>query len=104
MDQLRVRQSQVNWGSSSRGAKEEYIVEVLTARPETNNAIPVIESWISGISHCSNSYDDNRVQRESDINAIVAGYLRDLAFTQSSKPKMFGYKRAANAILGLDVQ
>jgi histidinol phosphatase-like PHP family hydrolase len=38
----------------------------------------------------------------TDINAIVGGYLRDLAFAQSSKPKMFGYKRAAAAILSLD--
>ena len=38
-----------------------------------------------------------------DVNAVVAGYLRDLAFAQPSQPQMFGYKRAANAILGLDV-
>jgi histidinol phosphatase-like PHP family hydrolase len=38
-----------------------------------------------------------------DVNAIVGGYLRDLAFAQSSQPKMFGYKRAAAAILALDV-
>jgi putative hydrolase len=37
-----------------------------------------------------------------DVNAVVGGYLRDLAFAQSSQPKMFGYKRAAAAILGLD--
>jgi histidinol phosphatase-like PHP family hydrolase len=37
-----------------------------------------------------------------DINAIVGGYLRDLAFAQSSQQKMFGYKRAAAAILALD--
>jgi histidinol phosphatase-like PHP family hydrolase len=34
---------------------------------------------------------------------VVGGYLRDLAFAQSSQPKMFGYKRAAAAILALDV-
>jgi histidinol phosphatase-like PHP family hydrolase len=39
----------------------------------------------------------------TDINAVVGGYLRDLAFAQSSPQKMFGYKRAAAAILGLDV-
>jgi histidinol phosphatase-like PHP family hydrolase len=33
---------------------------------------------------------------------VVGGYLRDLAFAQSSQQKMFGYKRAANAILSLD--
>ena len=38
----------------------------------------------------------------ADINAIIAGFLRDLAFAQSSQQKMFGYKRAANAILSLD--
>lgn len=37
-----------------------------------------------------------------DLNAVVAGYLRDLAFAQSSQQKMFGYKRAAAAILSLD--
>jgi putative hydrolase len=36
------------------------------------------------------------------VNAVVSGYLRDLAFAQSSQPKMFGYKRAAAAILALD--
>ena len=35
-------------------------------------------------------------------NAVVGGYLRDLAFAQSSQQKMFGYKRAATAILSLD--
>jgi putative hydrolase len=39
----------------------------------------------------------------ADINAVVAGYLRDLAFAQSSQQKMFGYKRAAAAILALDL-
>jgi histidinol phosphatase-like PHP family hydrolase len=37
------------------------------------------------------------------VNAVVGGYLRDLAFAQSSPQKMFGYKRAAAAILSLDV-
>ena len=40
--------------------------------------------------------------RHHDLNAVVGGYLRDLAFAQPSRPKMFGYKRAANAILSLD--
>ena len=39
----------------------------------------------------------------ADVNAVVGGYLRDLAFAQSSQQKMFGYKRAANAILSLDM-
>jgi histidinol phosphatase-like PHP family hydrolase len=34
---------------------------------------------------------------------VVGGYLRDLAFAQSSQQKMFGYRRAAAAILVLDV-
>jgi putative hydrolase len=38
----------------------------------------------------------------ADVNAVVGGYLRDLAFAQSSQQKMFGYKRAAAAIYGLD--
>jgi histidinol phosphatase-like PHP family hydrolase len=37
-----------------------------------------------------------------DVNAVVGGFLRDLAFAQSSQQKMFGYKRAATAILSLD--
>jgi histidinol phosphatase-like PHP family hydrolase len=39
----------------------------------------------------------------ADVNAAVGGYLRDLAFAQSSQQKMFGYKRAAATILSLDV-
>jgi histidinol phosphatase-like PHP family hydrolase len=38
-----------------------------------------------------------------DVNAVIGGYLRDLAFAQSSQQKMFGYKRAAAAILSLDM-
>jgi putative hydrolase len=38
----------------------------------------------------------------TDINAVVGGYLRDLAFAQPSQQKMFGYKRAAAAILALE--
>jgi histidinol phosphatase-like PHP family hydrolase len=37
-----------------------------------------------------------------DVNAAVGGYLRDLAFVQPSRQQMFGYKRAAAAILGLE--
>src|SRR6185503_3909354 len=39
----------------------------------------------------------------ADVNAVVVGYLRDLAFAQSSQQKMFGYKRAAAAMQALDV-
>src|SRR5690242_13245658 len=42
-------------------------------------------------------------QTDGDVNAVIGGYLRDLAFAQSSTQKMFGYKRAAAAIFGLDV-
>ena len=38
----------------------------------------------------------------ADVNAVVGGYLRDLAFAQSSQQKMFGCKRAAAATLALD--
>ncbi len=37
-----------------------------------------------------------------DVNAMVGGLLRDLAFAQDSQPKMFGYKRAASAIFALE--
>jgi putative hydrolase len=37
-----------------------------------------------------------------DINAVVGSFLRDLAYVQPSQPQMFGYKRAAAAILSLD--
>src|SRR4030095_9075276 len=51
---------------------------------------------------------DNRMAMQAprtygDVNAVVGGYLRDLAFAQSSQQKMFGYKRAASAILSLDL-
>jgi histidinol phosphatase-like PHP family hydrolase len=43
-----------------------------------------------------------RPLRHADVNAVVAGYLRDLALVQSAQPKMFGYKRASAAILRLE--
>ena len=46
--------------------------------------------------------DTTPTETYADVNAVVGGYLRDLAFAQSSQQKMFGYKRAANAILSLD--
>jgi len=36
------------------------------------------------------------------VNAVVGGYLRDLAYAQPTQPQMFGYKRAASAILSLE--
>src|SRR6185295_8584552 len=41
-------------------------------------------------------------RRHADVNAVVGGYLRDLAFAQTNQQKTFGYKRAAAAILSLD--
>jgi histidinol phosphatase-like PHP family hydrolase len=39
----------------------------------------------------------------NDINSVVAGWLRDLAFVQTSTQSRWGYKRAAAAVLSLDV-
>ena len=39
----------------------------------------------------------------TDINSIVAGWLRDLAFVQTSPHSRWGYKRAASAVMHLDV-
>ena len=39
---------------------------------------------------------------EDDINATAGGLLRDLATVQTSDHKMFGYKRAAAAVLNLE--
>src|SRR5687767_15950691 len=50
---------------------------------------------------CAMAAEDARTN--ADVNAVVGGYLRDLAFAQSSPQKMFGYKRAAAAILALEV-
>ena len=41
-------------------------------------------------------------RKHADVNAAVGGYLRDLAYAQTTEPKMFGYKRAAAAIFALD--
>jgi histidinol phosphatase-like PHP family hydrolase len=43
-------------------------------------------------------------RRSADVNATIAGYLRDLAYAQASPPQMYGYKRAAAAIFGLETQ
>ena len=42
------------------------------------------------------------LRRFADVNAVAAGFLRDLAYAQTSEQKMFGYKRAASAVLALD--
>ncbi|HEX7283610.1 MAG TPA: hypothetical protein VF239_16245, partial [Vicinamibacterales bacterium] len=39
----------------------------------------------------------------TDINSVVAGWLRDLAFVQKSPQSGWGYKRAASAVMHLDV-
>jgi putative hydrolase len=41
-------------------------------------------------------------RRHDDVNAVVAGLLRDLAFVQSSPERTFGYKRAASAVWSLE--
>jgi putative hydrolase len=38
----------------------------------------------------------------TDVNAVIAGYLRDLAYAQPAPPQMFGYKRAAAAVMALE--
>jgi histidinol phosphatase-like PHP family hydrolase len=38
----------------------------------------------------------------TDINAMVAGWLRDLAFVQQSPQSRWGYKRAASAVMHLE--
>ena len=38
----------------------------------------------------------------ADVNAIVGALLRDLALAQTSQQKMFGFKRAAGAVLSLE--
>src|SRR5947207_6111713 len=38
----------------------------------------------------------------TDVNAVVGGYLRDLAYAQPTQSQMFGYKRAAAAIFRLE--
>ena len=40
--------------------------------------------------------------RHADVNAVVGDYLRDLALAQPTQPKMFGYKRAAAAVVALE--
>ena len=39
---------------------------------------------------------------DRDVNAVIGGYLRDLAYAQPTQPQMFGYKRAAAAVLALE--
>jgi histidinol phosphatase-like PHP family hydrolase len=45
---------------------------------------------------------DRSPRRLDDVNAVAAGFLRDLAYAQASGPRMFGYKRAAASILALE--
>jgi hypothetical protein len=42
-----------------------------------------------------------RASSGTDVNGLVAALLRDLAAVQKSQQSMWGYKRAAAAILGL---
>ncbi len=41
-------------------------------------------------------------RRHADVNAVVGGLLRDLAYVQTSPQRTFGYKRAAAAVLSLE--
>ena len=41
-------------------------------------------------------------RRYADINAVAGGLLRDLAYVQTSPQRVFGYKRAASAVLTLE--
>jgi len=45
---------------------------------------------------------DTPTSVEADTNLVVAGLLRDLAETQTSTQRQWGYKQAASAILALD--
>ena len=60
-------------------------------------------SWAALAVDNDGDRNPSRPTRLADVNAVVGGYLRDLAFAQSSQEKMFGYKRAAAAILALEV-
>lgn len=42
-------------------------------------------------------------RRHEDVNAVVGGLLRDLAFVQTSPQRTLGYKRAASAVLALEL-
>jgi putative hydrolase len=44
-----------------------------------------------------------RVETEKDLNGLIAGLLRDFAAIQRSTQSRWGYKRAAKAVLSLDV-
>ena len=46
--------------------------------------------------------DTDEAADAADVNAAIGGFLRDLAFVQTSPQKAFGYKRAARAVLSLD--
>ena len=73
--------------ASSRPAKWSRAGRRATVR----NGLP----WVSAMAV-------QEPRADADVNAVVGGYLRDLAFAQSSQQQMFGYKRAAAAILSLD--
>jgi putative hydrolase len=46
--------------------------------------------------------EHNPLKSVRDLNALVGGYLRDLAYAQPTQPQMFGYKRAAASVLALE--
>src|SRR5919206_2018162 len=44
-----------------------------------------------------------RATADKDLNSVIAGLLRDLAAVQKSTQSRWGYKRAASAVINLDV-
>jgi histidinol phosphatase-like PHP family hydrolase len=70
---------------------------------DTSPAIgPGVESGRRGSCGIPRSPGWQQSGRPADINAVVGGYLRDLALAQPTQPQIFGYKRAAAAILALE--
>ena len=73
------------------------------ADPQGQSNMSAKDSWAAVAVDNDGRRNPSRPSRYADVNAVVGGYLRDLAFAQSSQQKMFGYKRAAAAILALEV-
>ena len=68
-------------------------------------SVPWVPAWRPGIrarigwGRAARGY----VPKHSDTNSLIASYLRDLAAAQKSVRAGWGYKRAANAVLALEV-
>jgi len=74
-------------GGEARASKDEQPTLTNTLRPNPGESGSTLK-WDPSV----------------DVNAVIGGYLRDLAMVQEIKAKMFGYKRAAAAILNLERQ